>query len=347
MTLTEVSYYSRRFAPVAILFFLIFLIFFYALKLLFIALQGPTREIVYTNPVFGNIKKPFVKEASSSGGLSFTLDTVEGQPVTASEAAKVYFLPASTTRFGYREKIYLIAKTLGFDTALIKHRLIDKGAVFADSRQKVSIDITNFNFSYQYNFENDPKVFENTIIPSQTEITNKSIDFLKNVGRYPDELAKGKTNIIYLTYDQKNRTFTPVERPQEANTIEIDFYRPDIDGFPIISPTYFNSQNYVIMVFYDGGMKVLRSQIKFFEKSEAQIGTYPLKAGDEAWSELKEGKGIMVTDAKNQIDISIKKMFLGYLDPSVYQDYLQPVYVFLGENFVAYIPAVANKFLTE
>lgn len=348
MTLTEVSYYGRRFAPIAVLFFLVFLIFFYALKLLFFALQGPTKEIVYTDPVFGKINKPFVKEASSSGGLNFTLDTVEGQPVTASEAAKVYFLPAATTRFGYREKIYLIAKTLGFDTALIKHRLIDTDAVFTDSKQKVIIDITNFNFSYQYDFDSDRKLFENTITPSATEIQNKAIDFLKTVGRYPDELAKGKTNIIYLTYNQLDRSFTPVEKLQEANTVEIDFYRPDIDGFPMISPNYFNSQNYVIMVFYDGGMKILRSQIKFFEKSDTQVGVYALKTGDAAWNELKEGKGMVVSDTKNLNNISIKKMFLGYLDPSVYQSYLQPVYVFLGDNnFVSYVPAISNDFLTE
>jgi hypothetical protein len=102
------------------------------------------------------------------------------------------------------------------------------------------------------------------------------------------------------------------------------------------------------MAFYNGGAKVLRAQIKFFEKSEEQIGVYPLKTGDAVWTELKEGKGMVVSDIKNQKDITIKKMFLGYLDPSVYQDYLQPVYVFLGaNNFVAYVPAVSNDFLTE
>lgn len=348
MTLTEISYYSRKFAPVAILFFLVFLIFFYAIKLLFIALQGPVKNVVYTNTVFGRINKPFVKEASSSGGLQFTLDTVEGQPVTASEAAKVYFLPASTTHFGYRDTIYLTAKTLGFNTQLVKYRLVDTDAVFTDTKQKATIDITNFNFTYQYDFENDPTVFNNILIPSESEITNKAIDFLKTVGRYPDELATGKTNLIYLTYNGAAKSFSTTDRPQLANAVEIDFYRPDIDGFPTIPPNYFNSQNYVIMVFYDGGMKVLRSQIKFFEKSTEQIGVYPLKTGDIAWSELKEGKGMVVSDTKNIKDVTIKVMRLGYLDPSVYQPYLQPIYFFLGtNNFVGYVPAVRNDFLTD
>ncbi len=312
------------------------------------ALQGTPQEVLYTNPVFGKIKQPFVKEATSSGGLTFTLDTVEGQPVTASEAAKVYFLPASATRFGYREKIYLMAKTLGFDTALIKHRLADKDAVFIDSKQKVSIDITNFNFSYQFNFEKDPKIFESTLIPSSTEIQNKAIDFLKSVGRYPDELVQGKTNIVYLAYNGEDRSFSPLERPQEANAVEIDFYRSDIDEFPTVSPNYFNSQNYVIMVFYDEGVKVIRAQIKFFEKSDEQVGVYPLKTGDEAWRELTDGKGMVISDTRNLNNVTIKVMRMGYLDPSVYQEYLQPIYFFLGvNNFVAYVPAVRNDFLTD
>jgi hypothetical protein len=31
-------------------------------------------------------------------------------------------------------------------------------------------------------------------------LKNKAIDFLKEVGRYPDELSKGKNQIIYLKY---------------------------------------------------------------------------------------------------------------------------------------------------
>jgi len=348
MTLTEVSYYGRKYAPFAVLFFLVFLIFYYAIKLLFIALQGPNITPLYTNPVFGKIRKPYIKEASSSSHLNYTLDTVEGQPITASDAAKVYLLPPTATHFGYIGTIYLMAKTLGFDTGIVKHRMVDKDAVFTDTRRKAVIDITNFNFFYQYSFDKDPKIFANTIIPSSNEIENKAIDFLKSVGRYPDELAKGKTNIIYLDYNSAEKAFSVSARSLNANAVEIDFYRPDIDGFPIVSPSYFNSQNYVIMVFYETGIKVLRAQIQFFNKSEEQVGVYRLKTGDIAWEELKSGKGMVVSQMADQKDVVIKKMFLGYFDPSIYQDYLQPVYVFLGDNnFVAYVPAVSNDFLTD
>ncbi len=347
MTLTELSYYVRKYLPFAVLFFLIFMIFFYIVKIFFIYLKASRTPAVNINPVFGKIKRPQIKEVSASAGLNFILDTIEGQPITATPAANVYFLPPQATRFGYREKIYLMAKTLGFNTEMVKHKLEGQEAIFSTNRQKLTIDITNFNFSYEYKFENDKQVFTNTIIPSKTEIENKAIDFLKTIGRYPEELARGKTNVVYLHYNPlRNSVFVP-SKPEEANVVEIDFYRPDIDQYPIVSPQYFNSQNFVIMVFRQTGFKILKAQIRFFERSEDQVGVYPVRTGQAVWEELKAGGGIIVSSSDSK-DVIIKKMFMAYLDPDIYQDYLQPVYVFLGENnFVAFVPAIANEYFVE
>lgn len=348
MTLTEISFYSRKMLPIAVIFFIVFFIFVYAIKLMFMYADMSKPHTVYTNPVFGPITKPYVKDASSSASYSFTLDTIEGQPITASEAAKVYFLPQATARFGYVQKIYPIAKSFGFDIELIKHSLQEKNAMFKDDARKLSIDISNYNFRYEYSFAQTPELFETVILPSKKEIENKAIDFLKLVGRYPEELSKGKTNIVYLSYDPEQESMTPIQRSIDANAVEIDFYRPDIDLFSTVSPSYYNSQNFMVVTFQEGEMVILRAQIAFFEKSEEQIGTYPLKTGDIAWEELKTGKGIVISPGKTQKDIVIKKMFSAYYDSDIYQQYLQPVYVFLGtDNFVGYVPAVDNQFLTE
>jgi hypothetical protein len=305
-------------------------------------------KAIYTNPVFGKIERPVLKDSSTSAGLNFVLDTIEGEPITASETAKVIFLPPSTTRFGYREKIYLMAKTLGFDTEKVKHKINGKEAVFDDGRAKLTIDITNFNFSYEYKYERNPLIFSSTVIPSKKEVENRAVDFVKTLGRYPDELAKGKVNTILLNYNYPRNTLYVASRPQEANVVEVDFYPPDIEQYPVVSPKYFNSQDYVIMVFYESGYKVLKAQIRFHERSAEQFGIYPVKTGTEAWEDLKAGWAMVVSRAEDKNDILIKKMFMGYLNVDLYQNYLQPVYVFLGDNnFVAYVPAVSGSFLME
>ncbi len=348
MTLTELSYYSRKSLPFVIVFFLLMLIFFYAIKLLFMYIFSLTPKTVYTNTVFGKIQSPQIREASGSAGYNFTLDTIEGQPIVASDTAKVYFLPPSAAKFGYSEKIYLMAKAFGFDTTLTKYKLNDTEATFNDLKQKLTVDITNFNFRYDYGFDRDTELFKNTTIPVRTVIENKAIDFLKTIGRYPDELSKGKTNVSLRRYDSVTRKFLAAERPVDANVVEIDFFRPDIDQTSVVTPGFPSSQNYVIMVFHQDGYKVIRAQVAFFEKSDEQTGVYPLKTGVAAWQELQSGKGLVVVPKSTKKDITIKTMFIGYLDPDIYQNYLQPVYVFVGENnFVAYVPAVSNDFLTD
>ncbi len=317
------------------------MILFYSIKLVLVYLDSSKTTTVYTSQIFGKIGPPEIPESTASAGLQFTLDTIEGTPVTATETAKVFFLPQFNPRFGYREKIYLIAKSFGFDTEIVKHQLVDKLATFTDGEKTLSIDISNFNFKFDRKVNNELFSSSQLTIPSKTEIENKAIDFLKKIGRYPDELGKGTTDIIYLKYNPGNQNFVNVKKRDQAQLVEIDLRRPNIDDIDMVTPRFLTSQNYVIMVFEGNDYTVIKSQIAFFEKSEDQVGVYPIKTGGQAWAELNNGKGLVVAGTQGQKNIVIKSMDLGYFDPDIYQNYLQPVYVFIGEgDFTAYVPAV-------
>lgn len=351
MSLTELSYYFRKMAPFAILSVIVVFILYYSIQLvvLLVQLNKPPEAApgLAIDTIFNQITPPEIRESTPSANYTFTLDTIEGVPVTEAETAKVFYLPEANATLGFRENIYLMAKTLGFDTELTKYRLQGSSAVFADNQQKLTIDIKNYNFDYEYNqLSQEADRLADARIPSEGQILNAARDVLKNVGRYPEEIARGKTNIIYLAFNPETEQLQVVNSPDLANMVEVDFYRPNIGEIPVVAPRYFNSQNYVIMLFDSKGYKVIRSKIRFFEASTAQVGVYPLKSGDDAWRELNEGKGMVVSAPEGATNISIKRMFLGYLDPDIYQSYLQPVYVFLGENFAAYVPAVSNEWMT-
>jgi len=51
-----------------------------------------------------------------------------------------------------------------------------------------------------------------------------------------------------------------------------------------------------------------------------------------------------VSGLKEEKDIILKKMFMGYYDPGIYQQYMQPIYVFLGDDdFVVYVSAIEDS----
>lgn len=350
MTLTELSYYSRRFLPFGIICFIVLLIFYYAITLFFVFLDSSKPHTVFIDPVFGKIKQPTIQNVISAKPSGYILDTIEGQPVTATESAKVFFIPDAKARINFRQKINAMATTLGIDVTSADYILEgEKDAHFRQASQEAIIDITNFNFSYQYSIRDDVELFLNTSMPERTQVEERAKEFLRSLDQYPEDLAKGKTNFIYSHYDPLTGSLAVVESPNDANMVEVDFYRPDVEIFPIVSPKYFNSQNYVVMVFHNDEPKVVKAQVKFYKKSEEQVGIYPVKTGDIAWEQLKTGKAIYASWDGNMGDKArISKMFLGYLDPDIYQEYLQPVYVFLGkDNFVAYVPAIDDNYFTK
>lgn len=339
--------------PFGVLFVLLLLIGFYAIKIFFFLNTPIAKQKIDLHLFQGEkIQSPIIAEASPGANFKFNLDTVEGRPFTATLSAKIFVIPPTSTSFSYRQAILSMATTLGFDVENTKYKLEDKNAVFEEPKQTLSVDISNYNFQYQYKLEDDPSIFQNTHVPAETEIIQNAEDFLKKVDKYPADFAKSKPNIIYYTYPITTGANLSNSPQQSTNMVEVDFYRPDIDSDPqpisTVTSKFPNSQNYVAMVFNESGQKVVKAQVKYFEKSEDQVGVYPLKSGDDAYQQLKDGKGYVVNGVPNQTDVTIKKMFLAYYDPEVYQQYLEPVYVFLGtNNFVAYIPAVKDSLLIQ
>lgn len=353
MSLTEVSYYSRKFAPFAILIGVVILILFYSFKLLLLFGDLNRPKVIQINPIFKELRPIDFSEATRSGEHTYVMDTVEGEPVTATDTAKVFFIPKSPFRFGYKEKISLMAKNLGFDDNAMDYKLNSSKneAIFTDKKRTFTVDITNYNFKFNQDITISPDLFVKNGVPDKDSAQNKAIDFLKSMDRYPDDFAKGKMNVIFMQYDTASSKSAVLQDNKSANMVEVDFYRADIDGqFPVVSPKYFNSPNYVIMVQVgDQGYQVVGAQVHFFEKSEGQVGIYPVIDGKTALEKLATGSGYIVSGAdKATSRVSVKQMFMGYYDPDTYQDYLQPVYVFLGDNnFVGYVPAVTDRYLID
>ena len=354
MTLTEASYYFRKYLPFAVAGFLILLIVFYIFKLLFIYIASlDKKQTIVLKEIEGiegfKLEKPqfLSNTVTDSQGIKFTLDTPEGSPIEASEAATVYYVPPTSGKIVNKSKAESMAAQARFGFAKTMQKKVDSKNnkyIFSDTMRKLEIDLTNFNFTYKYEMKKDENLFAKVKMTSETDTKNRAIEFLKSMGKYPEELAQGQINVIYIDYDQATDTSTIVKRSQDANMIEVDFFRADFGDTQIATPTFFNSQNYIMLVPQETDYQLVAAQVNFFEKSTDLTGTYALKTGAEAWEELTAGNGDVVYNQGNKTSIIIRKMQLRYYDPDVYQQTIQPVFVFLGDNFAAYVPALKESY---
>jgi len=355
MTLTEVNYYTKRFSPVAFIILLVGLILFFGVKLMVTYLGSQTVTTTTTAPVnyeptFDKIKAPQIENTIKPSDFSMVLDTLDGTPniEEATSAAEVYFIPQKVASFGFLSKIYLMAKAAGFDTDITQHRLENKTAIFDDGKRKLTIDIRTFNFTFAYTITGDDNVTPPEVPLPENTFYNDASTFLSAIDRYPKALAQGERNMVYMRLNPETSEIVPLNSAESANLVEVDFFLPDLNGLPVVSSTYYNSQNFVMFVLGEAGPKIVKAQIQYFDRSEDQVGLYPLRTAQQAWEDLKNGKGLVVSAQSKSGEIKIQKVFLSYMDPAIYQEYVQPVYVFLGNSeFVAYVPAVSEEYFIQ
>lgn len=342
MSLTQLIGLIKKYAPFALLGVIIIFILFYSIKVAIVLYKNKAGENIVLNPVFGPISKPVLKDSTSSAGFKFQIDTIEGKPVTATKSANVYFITPVTTKFSYRDKISMMAKNLGFENSNT-YNLQEDTAYFINDTRSFDVKITNFNFIYKYQYEKDPNLFIRSIIPTAQEAENESISLLSSLDRNVEEFDKSKTVAKYFFYNVDKKVIVPVARNIDANIAEVNFFRGGIDNFPTVSSRFPNSSNYVRLASTDREFIPIEAQITFFERAIDKVGAYPLITGDAAFEALKKGEGIVLLNSnpsnKNKI---IKKMYLAYLEPEKYTQYLQPVYVFEGDNFAMFVPAIKN-----
>jgi len=347
-TLTNISYLIKKYGPSVILSALVFFIIFYSVKigiLIYKAQKGP--EIFY-NPVFGIINKPSFTNSTNSAGIKFSIDTIEGKPTTTTASANIYAIPPPETKFGYRNRLFFMAQNIGIIDPTSSYNLIDKNAEFNDNMQKLEIDIRNFNFSYEYFYKNNLELFDYAIIPISKKAEEDAKAFLKSIDKFPDEFNDAKIQIKFFFFDKEKNTMTHVKRNLDANFVEVYFFKPDLEKTSFVSIKYPNTHNYVKMIPLEDKYKIVEAQIKYFDKSAELFGIYPVKTGDEAYKQLKKGKGTVIRNLNSLDKVTIKKMFIAYFDPEDYEEFIQPVYVFQGdEDFVAFVPAITDEYLSD
>ena len=88
--------------------------------------------------------------------------------------------------------------------------------------------------------------------------------------------------------------------------------------------------------------RILRAEYSYWPLDTRSFAAYQIKTSQQAFIELKAGKAYYAALPPNQTQIVITNSYLAYYDGESSQLYMQPVFVFEGENnFLAFVPAIA------
>jgi len=344
-SLTETAYYTRRainWMTLAVIVYFI-LRFFWGLFLpVLISLFPPKQPL--PNHAFGKLPALQFPQpiASPSAEYSFRLETIEGSIPKASESAVVYFMPKSPANLLALTRTQEFAKRLDFDPNPIQEtKNIYR---FNDAQfplRRLRYDIISNNFIVRYAFEQDTGIFLERKLPSSDEAIAELKGLLQTYNLYIDDFRKGTSTISYFRLSADH--LIPTTSLSTADSVRVDLFRRSIGGLSVVTP-YPNEGPISIM--FSGSMnqkkRIVQFAYTYWPIDYDTMATYALKTSNQAWQELQDRKAYIAQYPSKGNTIVVRTVRVAYYDSFDPQTYLQPIFVFEGdEGFMAYVPAVA------
>ncbi len=202
-------------------------------------------------------------------------------------------------------------------------------------------------FTWITHWESDPNFLAAKTLPTQSQAAKEVRDLVRKTGQSIDDLPENNAELNYLK--GVGGTFRPVPSLSDADFVQVDLFRQLYkEKHPFVTPV---PDQGVVRVILSGNPKdgrVVQATYNYFPLDYTTTETYPLRPIDQAWEELQAGKGYVARLDRSVTDVVVRKVELGYYDSFEPQKYMQPVYVFTGDNnFVAYVQAVREPTNTE
>jgi len=285
--------------------------------------------------------------ASPSGQLVYQLQTIEGTVPEASVSANVYFMPKAGSNLLALSEAQDFAKRLGFSPTPISSP--DNKNIYRFDDPELTLrhlwyDVVSSNFILRYDFQQDAGLFLNNEVPTAQEAQQEATLLLETYDLFPKDYKNGTVTVTF--YQVNNNSLVPVGSQSQADAVRVDFYRPHIASTPVVTGASGGPISIVLSGSTNTSKRILQFTYTYWPVDYQTTATYSLKTSAQAWQELQNGSAYIVQYPEHAQIITVRNIFLAYYDSFDPQTYLQPIFVFEGdEGFIAYVPAVNPEYI--
>ncbi len=312
---------------------------------------------------FGQLPQLRLPALPIQGEPEYSLDTPTGAlPEFDDRGEVVATVPPQPTLLG-EEKARDLAKELDFggEGTLSPDK---KNLIFQDATdgRTLVVDVTTQNFELSTS-PSQISTFPKGSAPSGAIATKTAENLLNRLGLLKFGFAAGSRTTLFRAV--QGGTLVEVGSISEAQLTEVNFFRSltevSSQAYAILPP---DPHQGLIQVWVTTGIKpeinnILKISYRAqqTELDKTKVETYPLRDVAEAWAEIRNRRGIAFIGTNQELKtIQITKIELAYFDDPVYQEYLQPIYVFSGlaraadnqeVEFIAYSQAIASNWIAE
>ncbi len=344
MTLSQTAVITKQIITFSIIFLVLGLLSFisykiwYAYYLAHLPVKEPTPDTR-----FGVLPVPdFPQKEVSTSNFTYSIDTTTGNLPKLGinegfdKIINVYFITKTYATLLSSQKSEGLANKFGIQ---IKPQILsDTNYLYQDGNKSLNVNLDNGNFIYINETSDSAKA----TLDNNNKLVNDFQNLLSSLGVFKNELKKGRTRIVPLRKD--GNQLIPTTLRTEADAVQISLWPESIDKKPLLTSDFSRSLvNAIVTKTASNINDYLALNFIFWPVDLTTFATYPAKSPDQALDDLKSGKGVVVMNPPKP-QVSINSVYFAYFMPDNYSSYLQPIYVFEGSNFAAYVSAVNSQF---
>lgn len=290
---------------------------------------------------FGLLPKIEFPPQKSHQVTTYKLETPTGRLPNFGDRAKVFFMPQSSLGLLSDEKVKNIAAEYDF---LFAPEVIDSRTYRWKKSQPLEstfqINAQTLQFTLNTDFLSRPELLSSNKLPQNSEAVSRVKSMLAAAQLLPEDMATAAGEAVYLK--ALGGELQSAAAYSDADFVQIDLNRTPIDGrYRMFSPEgYKGTVQAIVSGLFGGNDSIVQLDYNYHPVDYSQVETYPLRDPDSAWKLLQAGEGYIADPGVNPT-ATIRDVILGYYDSFTEQAYLQPIYVFIGDDgFLGYVPAL-------
>lgn len=293
---------------------------------------------------FGKLPPIFFPE-NVNKKFTYAIDTISGDLPGLADRTNVYEMVKPGPDILAVQRASEKVATLGFNTK--PEQLSDilyRWTSLGPPPKSLILNVNMASFNLYSTFLTDPNVLGGAKLNDENTAISVAQSFLTTLDLYPQDIDEEKTKIELFSIN--NEVLGPATSLSRAKLISVSFFQKDRDELPIVYPGGTSSTMNLVIGSGKENPQVVNARF-FYQNVSEKSATYPVKTAQEAYEELKNGKAHVVSHRGN-LNIAIKKVYLGFYSEGKQQKYLMPVIVFEGNNdFIAYVSAVKDEWIEK
>jgi len=339
-------------------------------------------KIAPANQAYGKLPTIPFPRSTANGQFAYTINTLNGAlPQDFPDRLIVYPMVINQPNLLNLNNTKNKVAAIGFvdDTGSPLHEIPLGGPNYEWAEQtgfqrKIVYDIVSQNFTMTSNYLSSLTALSAQFLGDQSNAVSTVQSFLGTLNSVPSDIDITLTqnpdpSTDYTTtpqlYSINNGQLTPTTSLSNAQAIRVDLYQQEIDytltagqgqdlthfqDFDMKLPILYPHPPYSTMDFIvtsGQGESDVTSAVYNHQTINLQPdtqATYPVKTAQQAFDDLKNGKGYIAAYNGSGNQIQITKVYLAYYLGTIQQNYLMPVVVFEGQDgFFAYVPAITDS----